>query len=46
MVILELFTIIGFMWYLSLPAEDYSYTEQSVDDTINSTINQNINESE
>ena len=37
MVGLEIATIIGFMWYISLPTDDYSL-EQKIDDTTNSHI--------
>ena len=32
MVALEVATIVGFLWYISLPVEEYTVTEQSVDD--------------
>ena len=41
MVGLELATIIGFMWYITLPVEETSY-EQSIDDIDNSDIKQTI----
>ena len=41
MVVLELLTIAGFMWYISLPVEDV-VTTQTVEDTDNSTVSQVI----
>ena len=32
MVVVEVATIAGFLWYISLPMEEYSYTIQSMDD--------------
>lgn len=40
MTALEVLTIIGFMWYISLPAEEVSTTEQSVDDIDGSEVTQ------
>lgn len=36
MVVLEVTTIIGFMWYITLPVEEYTSYEQEVDDIDNS----------
>lgn len=41
MVVLEVATIIGFIWYITTPVEDTTYT-QTVDDIDNSDINQQI----
>lgn len=41
MVVLELATIGAFIWYITLPVEDTSYT-QTVDDIDNSDIQQQI----
>ena len=43
MVVLEIATIAGFLWYISLPVEEYSYTEQTMDDIDGENINQTIN---
>jgi hypothetical protein len=40
MVVLEVATIIGFMWYITLPVEEVTRTEQTVDDIEASTITQ------
>jgi len=36
MVVLEIATIIGFMWYITLPVEEYTY-EQTMDDIENNS---------
>ena len=43
-VVLEILTIAGFLWYISLPVEDYSSTEQTIDnvDMDKSTVRQTI----
>lgn len=41
MVGLEIFTVAGFMWYITLPVEESSI-EQSVEDVDNSNISQQI----
>lgn len=41
MVGLELGTIVGFMWYISLPVDETTI-EQGVEDIDNSNINQNV----
>lgn len=43
MVVLEIATIAGFLWYISLPVEEYSYTEQTMDDISGDNVNQNAN---
>lgn len=43
MVVLEIATIAGFIWYISLPIEEYSYTEQTMDDISGDNVNQNAN---
>lgn len=43
MVVLEIATIVGFLWYISLPVEEYSYTEQMMDQIDGENINQTIN---
>ena len=44
MIGLELATIVGFMWYISLPIEETSYTVQEMEDIDNaSTATQNVN---
>lgn len=44
MVFVEIATIAGFLWYISLPTEEYSYYEQSGDqtNTENSELRQSI----
>jgi len=44
MVFLELATIAGFLWYISLPVEEATISEQTIDDVDmdKSTIRQNI----
>ena len=44
MVVLEVLTIAGFLWYISLPAEEYSYYEQTGEqiETDNSEMTQTI----
>lgn len=32
MVAVEILTIAGFLWYISLPVEEYTSTEQSIED--------------
>ena len=41
LIIAELLTIGGFLWYISLPVEEVSY-EQSTEDINNSDVRQNI----
>ena len=41
MVVLEVGTIIGFMWYITLPTEEYSY-DQTVQDIEESDVRQII----
>ena len=41
MVVLELCTIVGFMWYITLPIEETTYT-QTVDDLEDSDVRQVI----
>lgn len=41
MVILEVLTIVGFMWYISLPVEEVSYT-QEMDDIDGDNVRQII----
>ena len=43
MVVLEIATIAGFLWYISLPIDEYSYTEQTMDDIDGENITQTIN---
>lgn len=40
MVAVEIATIIGFLWYITLPVEEVTRTEQTVDDIDASTITQ------
>lgn len=40
MVVLELLTIGGFFWYISLPVDESSYVDQTVDDIEDSEITQ------
>lgn len=44
MVVVEIFTILGFLWYISLPTEEVSYYEQVGEqtDVQDSTITQTI----
>lgn len=44
MVVVEVLTIAGFLWYISLPTEEVSYYEQAGEqvDTENSDFNQTI----
>ena len=35
MVVLELLTIAGFLWYISLPVEEYSIEQESTDRSVN-----------
>lgn len=44
MVVVEVLTIAGFLWYISLPVEETSYYEQTGEqiDTENSDFNQTI----
>ena len=44
MVCLEVATIVGFLWYISLPVEEYTYTEQTMDDISGSNVSQHIND--
>ena len=43
MVLLEVTTIAGFLWYISLPIEESSYTVQEMEDIDGSTATQNAN---
>ena len=43
MVVLEVATIAGFLWYISLPVEEYTYTEQTMDDIDGDNVSQTIN---
>ena len=40
LIIAELLTIGGFLWYISLPVEDITETSQTVEDIESSKINQ------
>ena len=42
MVGLEMFIIVGFLWYISLPIEEYTYSEQYVEDINNSNVTQTM----
>lgn len=44
MVVLEIATIAGFLWYISLPVEEYTSTEQAIEDVSadNSEISNSI----
>ena len=44
MVVVEVLTIAGFLWYISLPVEESSYYQQEAEqeETDNSEINQRI----
>lgn len=44
MVVVEVLTIAGFLWYISLPVEEYTYYEQDAqqEETDNSEIKQII----
>lgn len=47
MVVLELLTIIGFMWYISLPSEETSQLEQTKEEMMiydNNDVKQSIGE--
>lgn len=44
MVVLEVATITGFLWYISLPVEEYTVTEQTMDDISGSNVSQHIND--
>ena len=44
MVTLEVATIVGFLWYISLPVEEYTVTEQTMDDISGSNVSQHIND--
>jgi len=35
MVVLEVITIAGFMWYITLPTEEYTYEQEATDDSVN-----------
>lgn len=43
MVVLEAATIAGFLWYISLPVEEYTYTEQTMEDIDGDNATQNAN---
>lgn len=43
MVVLEIATIAGFLWYISLPVEESNYTVQDMQDVEGSTATQNAN---
>lgn len=44
MVVVEILTIAGFLWYISLPVEEYTTTEQAIEDVSadNSDISNSI----
>ena len=44
MIVVEVLTIAGFLWYISLPTEEVSYYEQEAEqtETDNSTVTQTI----
>ena len=47
MLVLEILTIAGFLWYISLPAEELTQTEQTMEEiqmTENNDISQSIGE--
>ena len=47
MCILELLTIVGFMWYISLPSEEISQMEQTMEEMLiydNNDVRQTIGE--
>lgn len=41
MVTLEIITVVGFLWYVTLPIEEYTY-EQEIQDVEDSTVRQII----
>lgn len=41
MVALEIITVVGFLWYVTLPIEEYTY-EQEIQDVEDSTVRQII----
>lgn len=43
MVVLEVITIVGFMWYLSLPVEEYSIEQDATDRSLNVISGGNYN---
>lgn len=43
MIVLEIATIAGFIWYISLPIEEYNYTEQTMDEISGDNVHQNAN---
>lgn len=43
MVIVEIATISGFLWYLSLPVENYDYTIQDMNEVSGNNTTQNVN---
>ncbi len=43
MVALEVFTIIGFMWYISLPVEDTSISQESDNSSENTIVGGDYN---
>jgi len=43
MVALELFTIIGFIWYITLPVEETSITQESDNESENTVIGGDYN---
>lgn len=42
MVAVEIATIGGFLWYISLPIEEYTYTEQTMDDIDGNNVSQEV----
>ena len=42
MVVLEIATIVGFMWYITLPVEEYTYEQTREDIENNSDVRQVI----
>ena len=42
MVVVEMATIAGFLWYISLPVEEYNYTEQTMDEISGDNISQEV----
>lgn len=46
MCFIEVFTVVGFIWYISLPAEDTSIEQQADDDSYNQIIGGDYNFSE
>lgn len=42
MVFVEIATIGGFLWYISLPVDEQTYTEQVMDDINGDNVNQEV----